>query len=150
MPSTSVDIKFTKVTDNAIPPTYGTEHSAGADLYALNPVTLYPGQTVRVSAGIKTEIPEGYVGLIFARSGLATKQGIAPANCVGVIDSDYRGEWYIPLHNSSKDTYDIHYGDRIAQVIILPYPKANYIPTDTLTNTERGEGGFGSTGANIQ
>ena len=140
--------------ENAHEPTFGSEFAAGADLYAcIDPneiVEIEPGETVKLSVGIKTEIPDGYVGLIFARSGLATKQDLAPANKVGVIDSDYRGEWFVPLHNHGNEVRTIANGERIAQVIFMPVPKVIFktVTLDKLTETERGEGGFGSTGSN--
>lgn len=152
MQSQLTNIKVTKVQEYANIPTFGSEYAAGADLYAcIDPntiTTIEPGQTAKISAGIKTEIPEGYVGLVFARSGLATKQDLAPANKVGVIDSDYRGEWFVPLHNHGNETRTISNGERIAQVIFLPIPKISIQEVDNkeLTETKRGEGGFGSTG----
>jgi dUTP pyrophosphatase len=154
MQLTSIQILVALVNENAHIPTYGTDDSAGADLYAcVKPnevVEIKPSETVKVSVGIKTEIPEGYVGLIFARSGLATKQDLAPANKVAVIDSDYRGEWFIPLHNHGTKTRTIANGERIAQVIFLPYPKVKFSTVDvqSLSETDRGDGGFGSTGTN--
>lgn len=140
-----------KLTDKAQLPTYGSDKAAGADLYAFlptNDIIIEPGQTVKVSVGIKTAIPDGYVGLIFARSGLATKEDLAPANKVGVIDSDYRGEWFIALHNHSmKTARRVTNGQRIAQVIFLPIPNVSFEEVTELDDTERGEGGFGHTGA---
>lgn len=150
MQSESINIPFTLTDNYSTAPTFGSISAAGADLYASIPtdvdVIINPGETKMISAGIKTEIPEGYVGLIFARSGLATKQGLAPANKVGVIDSDYRGEWFVPLHNHSNETKSISSGERIAQVIIMPVPKFQFEQVQELNSTERGEGGFGSTG----
>ncbi len=154
MQSESIKVLITLTSENAHEPTFGSEFAAGADLYAcIDPntvVSITPGQTAKVSVGIKTEIPEGYVGLIFARSGLATKQDLAPANKVGVIDSDYRGEWFVPLHNHGDNVRLISNGERIAQVIFIPVPKVSLevVTSDKLTETERGEGGFGSTGIN--
>ena len=154
MQSESIKVLITLTSENAHEPTFGSEFAAGADLYAcIDPntvVSITPGQTAKVSVGIKTEIPEGYVGLIFARSGLATKQDLAPANKVGVIDSDYRGEWFVPLHNHGDNVRLISNGERIAQVIFIPVPKVSLevVSSDKLTETERGEGGFGSTGIN--
>lgn len=99
-----------------------------------------------IRTGIQVEIPQGYFGAVFARSGLSTKQGLRPANCVGVIDSDYRGEIKIPLYNDSGSTREVHCGDRVAQMVILPYAKVELEEVDELDNTERGTGGFGSTG----
>ena len=133
---------------NAICPTYGTEFSAGADLYALldEDVTLKSGETFLVHTGIAMEIPEGYVGLVFARSGLATKKGLAPANKVGVIDADYRGEIMVPLFNHSTEDRVLSSGERIAQMAIVPFLKAEYTEVEELSDTVRGLGGFGSTG----
>jgi dUTP pyrophosphatase len=141
-------INYKKTHPNAICPTYGTEYSAGADLYALldEDVTIKAGETYLVHTGIATEIPEGYVGLVFARSGLATKKGLAPANKVGVIDSDYRGEIMVALHNHSNTAQTIAEGERIAQLVIAPFLAVEYNETETLNDTERGAGGFGSTG----
>ncbi|MBP3412549.1 MAG: dUTP diphosphatase [Oscillospiraceae bacterium] len=129
-------------------PRYGTEFSAGADLCACleAPVTLQPEETRLISIGIAMEIPVGYVGLVYARSGLASKRGLAPANKVGVVDCDYRGEFFVPLHNHSPIPQTIEPGDRIAQMIITPYLTANFVEAQELSDTVRGEGGFGSTG----
>ena len=141
-------VKIKKLDDRATLPTYGTEYSAGADLYAITDGTLRieAGATVLVHTGLSVEIPEGYCGLIFARSGLATKRGLAPANKVGVIDADYRGEIMVALHNHSAEHKEIECGERIAQLAIVPFLKAEYELTDELSDTVRGEGGFGSTG----
>ena len=111
-------------------------------------MTLQPGETRLISIGIAMEIPAGYAGLVYARSGLASKRGLAPANKVGVVDSDYRGEFFVPLHNHGAVPQTIEPGDRIAQMILTPYLTANFIEADTLSDTVRGEGGFGSTGTN--
>lgn len=141
------EVKIKRLSDDAIIPTYGSTFSAGADLYAINEtITIQPNQTKIVNTGISLEIPEGYVGLICARSGLATKQDLAPANKVGVIDSDYRGEILVALHNHGEEARILHKGDRIAQLVITPYLKANFKLSDDLRNTSRGDGGFGSTG----
>ena len=140
-----------KLHPNAILPTYGSAGAAGADLYALiegDPVVINPGETVMIHTGLAMAIPEGYVGLNFARSGLASKRGLAPANKVGVIDSDYRGELMVALHNHGKVPQTVENGDRIAQFLIMPVITADFIETDTLDDTERGAGGFGSTGKN--
>ena len=144
------EVKVKKLDPKAKLPKYGTVFSAGADLCACldAPVTLRPGETRMISIGIAMEIPEGYAGLVFARSGLATKRDLAPANKVGVIDSDYRGEFFVPLHNHGAVPQTIEPGDRIAQMILTPYLTANFIEADTLSDTVRGEGGFGSTGTN--
>ena len=129
-------------------PAYGSSSAAGADLYALpdGPVAIVPGQTVLIHTGLALAIPEGYVGLIFARSGLATKEGLAPANKVGVIDADYRGELMVSLHNHSEAYRFVEDGQRIAQLVIVPYLTAQFTQTDELDDTQRGAGGFGSTG----
>lgn len=131
-------------------PTYGSADAAGADIYALTdgPVTIAPGQTVLIHTGLAFAIPRGYVGLIHARSGLATKQGLAPANKVGVIDADYRGELMVALHNHGREPRVVNDGERIAQMVITPYLTAQFAETDQLDDTQRGEGGFGSTGTN--
>lgn len=141
---TSVKIK--KLSADAKLPTYGSEFSAGADLYALSAETIEPGATKLIHTGISLEIPYGLVGLIFARSGLATKRGLAPANKVGVIDSDYRGEIMVSLYNQSSETQSVEVGDRIAQISFVPYCTAEFVLSDELDMTARGEGGFGSTG----
>ena len=146
-----LQIKIKKLDDAAIFPTYGTPFAAGADLYALcaGKIRSQPGQTVLIHTGLAIEIPEGYGGFVFARSGLATKKGLAPANKVGVIDSDYRGELMIPLHNGGKETVEIEHGERVAQLVFLPCPQADFLPVDELSDTARSAGGFGSTGRGI-
>lgn len=141
-------IPYRKLSPEAIPPSYGTASAAGADLYVLtiDPIEIRPGETVLLHTGIALAIPEGFVGLVFARSGLATKRNLAPANKVGVIDSDYRGELMVPLHNHGAETQTVLPGERIAQLAILPYLTAAFTEAETLSETERGEGGFGSTG----
>ena len=140
-------IRLKKLNEGATIPTYGTEYSAGADLYNLaEPVTVAPHATVLVHTGIAVEIPEGYCGLIFARSGLASKRGLAPANKVGVIDADYRGEIMVALHNHTETEATVDPCERIAQLAIVPFLKAEYELADELSDTVRGEGGFGSTG----
>lgn len=130
-------------------PAYGSADAAGADLYALTdgPVAIRPGETVLIHTGLAMAIPRGYVGLVYARSGLATKQGLAPANKVGVIDADYRGELMVSLHNHSQETRTVECGDRIAQLVIAPYLTAQFAEAEDLDATGRGAGGFGSTGA---
>ena len=142
------DIRFQKLHPNAITPTYGTESAAGADLYLLadNEITILPGETVLIHTGIALEIPEGYAGLVFARSGLATKRDLAPANKVGLIDSDYRGEIMIPLYNHGKKPQTLTSGERVAQIVFTPYLGAHFVETETLSDTARGNSGFGSTG----
>ena len=140
-------LNIKKLDEKAVIPSYGTEFSAGADLYNLDaPVTIEPHKTVLIHTGIALEIPEGYCGLIFARSGLATKRGLAPANKVGVIDADYRGEVMVALHNHSDETKTIDGGERIAQISLVPFLSADFCVVDELSDTVRGEGGFGSTG----
>lgn len=143
-----VNVKIKKLDENAVIPTYGSEYSAGADLYYLGdePLTIEAGQTVLVHTGVAMEIPEGLVGLIFARSGLATKRSLAPANKVGVIDSDYRGEIMVALHNHSDKPQTVEAKERVAQIAFVPYVAAAFEVADELGDTERGTGGFGSTG----
>ena len=141
-----ISVKIKKLSPEAIVPTYGTQYSAGADLYALKGEIIPPGQTKLIHTGISVEIPKGLVGLIFARSGLATKRGLAPANKVGVIDSDYRGEIMVSVYNQSPVEQKIEDGERIAQISFMPYYSADFELCDELENTARGEGGFGSTG----
>ena len=137
-----------KLNENAVVPTYGSEFAAGADLYACEggEITIEAGETRLVHTGIAMEIPEGLVGLIYARSGLASKRGLAPANKVGVIDSDYRGEIMVALHNHSDKAQTISDKERIAQIVFAPYYAADFCVVDELGDTVRGEGGFGSTG----
>lgn len=143
------ELKIKKLDEKAIIPTYGTEYSAGADLYALldEDLEIKPGETVMIGTGLAMAIPTGYAGLIYARSSLGSKKGLAPANKVGVIDSDYRGEIKVPLFNQSKETQIISKNERIAQIIFTPYLKVNFQETDELDDTTRGTGGFGSTNA---
>ena len=144
-----VKVEVKKLNKNAKLPTYGTEFSAGADIYALidgDSVTIAPGETKMISTGLAFAIPEGLVGLIFARSSLGAKRGLAPANKVGVIDSDYRGEVHVALHNHSLIPQTVENGERIAQMLLVPYYTADFSETDELGETSRGEGGFGSTG----
>lgn len=136
-----------KISSKAIIPTYGSENAAGMDMYSIDTVTIEPGQTVMVHTGICMEIPDGYYGALFPRSGLATKCGLRLANCVGVIDSDYRGEIIAALYNDSVVPQEIREGDRIAQLIISPYVRPDTLnEVDDLTDTDRGVGGFGHTG----
>ncbi len=142
-----MDLKIKKLSDNAVIPTYGSEYAAGADLYSCEgELTFAPGETRLVHTGIAMQIPDGYVGLVYARSGIASKRGLAPANKVGVIDSDYRGELMVALHNHSNEVQSIASGERIAQIVIAPYLTANFIESEELDDTDRGIGGFGSTG----
>lgn len=141
-------IKVKKLRSSAHLPTYGTEFSAGADLYACLevPVTISPGETKKIPTGIAMELPQGTAGLIYARSSLGTKQGLAPANKVGVVDSDYRGEFMIFLHNHGSETQTISHGDRVAQLLVTPVFTPGFAEADELSDTLRGAGGFGSTG----
>ena len=135
-----------KLVEDAVVPTYGTEFSAGADLYSVQEATIMPGETAFLGTGIATAIPEGLVGLVYARSGMACKRNLAPANKVGVIDSDYRGEIKVALHNHGNVPQTVAKGERIAQLVIAPYLRADYEVVNELTETVRGAGGFGSTG----
>ncbi len=141
-------VRFIKLDDRAVVPTYGSASAAGADLYALagEDIVIPPHKTVMIHTGLAMELPEGYCGLIFARSGIATKRGLAPANKVGVVDSDYRGEFMVALHNHSDESATVAGGERIAQLVITPYLRAEFTESDSLTDTDRGAGGFGSTG----
>ena len=139
-------MKIKKLCENATVPTYGSKCAAGADLYSCEAVTVRAGETALVHTGIAMAIPEGYVGLIYARSGLATKRGLAPANKVGVIDSDYRGEIMVALHNHGATEQTVELGERIAQIVFTPYSAASFDVVDELDETERQDGGFGSTG----
>ena len=141
-------IRIKKLREDAKVPTYGSPYAAGADLYACleEEQVVSPGQTVMFHTGIAMEIPEGYAGLIFARSGLASKRGLAPANKVGVVDSDYRGEFMIALHNHSDVPQTVLPGERIAQRVITPVLTAEFLQVEELEETQRGSGGFGSTG----
>ena len=129
-------------------PTYGSADAAGADLYALTdgPVEITPGGTALIHTGIAIAVPQGYVGLVYARSGMACKRGLAPANKVGVIDADYRGEVMVYLHNHGDTSQTLEDGDRVAQLVITPYLTAQFQAVDELDDTQRGAGGFGSTG----
>lgn len=142
------NVKIKKLDERAKIPTYGSEFSAGCDLYALidDNISFLPGETKLISTGLAMEVPQGYAGLIYARSGLATKKGLAPANKVGVVDADYRGEIKVALHNHSANLVTIEPYERIAQFVITPFLKANFILCDELEETQRGAGGFGSTG----
>ncbi len=141
-------IQLKKLKENALLPTRGSEHAAGYDLYACleEDVLIAPGQTVKIGTGLAVAVPEGFFGAVFARSGLASKEGLRPANCVGVCDSDYRGEYIIALHNDSGMERTVRHGDRIAQLVILPFLPAEFEECDSLPETARGAGGFGSTG----
>ena len=141
-------LKFKKLDARATPPTYGSAFSAGADLYACmdEAVTIAPGQAQFIHTGLAMEIPVGYAGLVYARSGVATKKGIAPANKVGVVDSDYRGELMVCLYNQSSEAYTVSPGERIAQIVITPVLAVEFVEAEELSDTARGAGGFGSTG----
>ena len=141
-------IKVKKLNDLAKLPTVGSKYAAGYDLYAATDCTIQinPHSTVKVGTGLAMELPEGYFGAIFARSGLATKKGLRPANCVGVCDEDYRGEYIVALHNDTDEMIEIEPGERIAQLILLPYQTMEFEVVDELSDTERGDGGFGHTG----
>lgn len=141
-------ISVKKLKDTAILPTYGSQEAAGADLYACldADVEIKPGCSAFIPTGLAMEIPKGYAGLIYARSGMACKRGLAPANKVGVIDSDYRGEFIVVLHNHGLETQAVKHGERIAQLVITPVLTPVFTLVDDLTSTERATGGFGSTG----
>lgn len=143
-----MQIAVKKLRQSAKLPTFGSKEAAGADLYACleECVTIEPGGTAFIPTGLAMELPQGYVGLIYARSGLACKRGLAPANKVGVIDSDYRGEFIVALHNHGAQPQTISDGERIAQLVVVPILLPEYVETATLSDTQRGQGGFGSTG----
>ncbi|MBR4943385.1 MAG: dUTP diphosphatase [Clostridia bacterium] len=142
------NIAVKKLDERAVLPTYGSEFSAGADLYALadEEIVIQPGETKLIRTGLAMEIPEGYAGLIYARSGLASKRGLAPANKVGVVDADYRGEVMVALHNHSNTEQKVAPFERIAQLVVAPFLKATFTQAEELSDTVRGVGGFGSTG----
>ncbi len=141
-------ISIKKLNEDARIPVRGSDEAAGYDLYAAScdPVTIAPHSTVMVGTGLAAAIPSGYFGAIFARSGLASKQGLRPANCVGVVDADYRGEIIVALHNDTDENRTIEAHERIAQLVIMPFVGADFVETEDLSDTERGEGGFGSSG----
>lgn len=146
-----MDIKVKKLNEKAILPTRGSEYAAGYDLYALinnekGRIEIQPHSTVKIETGLAFELPENTFAAIFARSGLATKQGLRPANCVGVCDCDYRGQYIVALHNDSDELRVVENEERIAQMILMPYINMNFIETDKLSDTVRGNNGFGSTG----
>ena len=142
-------VNFKKLDERAKMPTYGSPYAAGADLYAVTDgqVTIAPGETKFIGTGIAVELPEGTVGLVYARSGMACKRGLAPANKVGVIDCDYRGEIKVALHNHGTEAQTFGAGERIAQMVVAPYIPVEYEEVDELSDTVRGAGGFGSTGS---
>lgn len=141
-------VKIQKLREDAVIPTRGSEKAAGYDLYAAIPedVYIFPHTTMKIKTGLAMELPDNTFGAIFARSGLATKQGLRPANCVGVCDSDYRGEYMVALHNDTDTVQVVVPGEKIAQLILLPFLPIEFNMVDELSETERGEGGFGSTG----
>ena len=145
---TNIPVK--RLREGAILPAYATAQSAGADLHACldAPVEIAPRETKMIPLGFAMAIPAGWAGLIFARSGLASKQDLAPANKVGVIDADYRGEWFIPIHNHGTQTRTVEPGERVAQLVLVPCMTASFFEADSLDETARGAGGFGSTGTN--
>ena len=143
-----MNVAVKKLKEKAILPTYGSAQAAGADLYACldADLTIAPGETAFVPTGLAMELPAGYVGLIYARSGLACKRDLAPANKVGVIDSDYRGEFIVALHNHGKNPQTISHGERVAQLVITPVLNVAFMEAEELSDTQRAAGGFGSTG----
>lgn len=143
-----MSVRIKKLNDRAKMPSRGSKYAAGADLYACldSAVVIEPHKTVMIHTGLAIELPEGYAGLVYARSGMASKRGLAPANKVGVIDPDYRGEMMVALHNHSDSEQTIEDGERIAQLVITPFVPAEFEEADELSDTVRGEGGFGSTG----
>ena len=143
-----VNVKIKKLNENAVVPVYGSKFAAGADLYyaGTEPIVIESHKTCLIPTGVAMEIPEGLVGLVFARSGLASKRSLAPANKVGVIDSDYRGEIMVALHNHSDIPQTVEAKERVAQIAFVPYIAATFEETDELDDTARGAGGFGSTG----
>lgn len=147
-----IQVNVKRLSDTAILPTYGSEKAAGMDLYAdvkslgVDKLYIGPGDCLKVPTGFAFELPEGYCTLILARSGLSTKKGLRPANCVGLCDEDYRGNYVVPLYNDSHEDQVIEHGDRIAQLMFIPYVQSFLIEVDNLSETDRGEGGFGSSG----
>lgn len=144
-----MNMKIKKLTETAVIPTRGSNQAAGYDLYAdlENAIEVKPHETVKINTGISIAVPEGYFGAIFARSGLSTKKGLRPANCTGVVDSDYRGPVIVALHNDSEIAQLVEPGERIAQMVVMPYLAVDFEVVEELDETERGEGGFGSTGS---
>ena len=139
-------MKIKLLSDKAMIPYRGSEEAAGYDLYSIDSVDINPGECKLISTGIAIQLPSGYFGAIFPRSGSAVKRGLRLANCVGVIDSDYRGEVKVPLYNDSQEVQPVEQGERIAQLIILPYATVSFEVVDELSDTIRGNGGFNSTG----
>ena len=146
---TILELNIKLLNENAKVPTRGSEYAAGYDLYAATDydIEIAPHSTVKIGTGISVELPNGTFGAIFARSGLATKKGLRPANCVGVCDSDYRGEYIVPMHNDTDEVMTIASGERIAQLIVMPFVGIEFNIVNELTETKRGDGGFGSTGS---
>ena len=142
------DVRIKKLNENAVIPTYGSEFAAGADLYAClsEPLTIEPDETAFVHTGLSVELPLGFAGLVYARSGLACKRDLAPANKVGVIDCDYRGEIMVALHNHGKTAQTIENGERLCQMVVARHETVDWEAVDTLDSTQRGAGGFGHTG----
>lgn len=143
-----MQIRVKKLSETAKLPTRGSSSAAGYDLYANieEKTVIAPHTTVMIPTGLSMEIPEGYFGAIFARSGLAVKENLRPANCVGVVDSDYRGQFMIALHNDSEQDRIVEPEERIAQLVVMPYLPVDFVESDELSDTARGAGGFGSTG----
>lgn len=143
-----IKIKVKKINEEAIIPTTGSDKSAGYDLYACieRPITIPAHSTKKIGTGLAMELPDGYFGAIAARSGLSVKEGLRPANCLGIMDSDYRGEYIVALHNDTDEAKLIMPSQRIAQLILIQYSTINFEEVDELSETERGESGFGSTG----
>ena len=143
-------INIKKLKENAIIPTRGSQYAAGYDLYACidEDIMVKPHETVKIGTGLALEVPENYFGAVFARSGLATKQGLRPSNCVGVCDADYRGEYIVAIHNDSEEEQIITKDERIAQLVIMPFLPVEFDEVNSLSDTVRGDGGFGSTGLN--
>lgn len=139
-------VKFKKLDERAKRPEYGSENANGADLFALNDYIIEPGKTVKIQTGIALELNDEYAGFIMARSGMACNRGLAPANKVGLIDTDYRGEIIVALHNHGEETQTVNAGDKVAQLVIIKLPQATFIEVEELDETKRGDGGFGSTG----
>lgn len=144
-----MEINIKLLSDNAKVPTRGSEYAAGYDLYAATTkdIKIPPHSTMKIGTGVSIELPNNTFGAIFARSGLATTKGLRPANCVGVCDSDYRGEYIVPLHNDTNMEMTVAKGERIAQLVVLPFVSVEFNIVDELSNTDRGDGGFGSTGS---
>lgn len=142
-----MEIKIKKLYEDSRIPTRGSEYAAGYDLYAHEGATIKPHETAKIGTGVAIQPPKDTFGAVFARSGLATKQGLRPANCVGVCDYDYTGEYIVALHNDSNEERTIEAGERIGQVVFIPYVNVSFVEVDELEATDRGDSGFGSTGA---